>query len=341
MPFDPVSAVRPAVMPDLDSYSTILVMFSGGKDSLACVLHLLELGVPRERIELWHHDVDGREGSDLMDWACTRNYCRQAAKALGIPLYFSWKVGGFEREMLRDGDRTAPIRFELPDGSVGQVGGTGGKLGTRRRFPQVSANLSVRWCSAYLKIDVGAAAIRAQDRFRDEQTLVVTGERAQESAARSKYKVFEPHRADRRDGTRVRRHVDHWRPVHKWHEREVWEIIERWRIVPHPAYRLGWGRVSCAACIFGSPNQWASLKAVAPERFERIASYEREFGSTIQRKRDVVRLAVAGQSYERVERDPELVRLAMDPDYDEEILLPEGASWELPAGAFGESCGPS
>ena len=45
----------------LEEYDKIIVLFSGGKDSLACVLHLLELGVPREKIELWHHDIDGGE----------------------------------------------------------------------------------------------------------------------------------------------------------------------------------------------------------------------------------------------------------------------------------------
>ena len=95
--------------PDLASYDTIIVAFSGGKDSVACVLRLLELGVPRERIELWHHDVDGREGSDLMDWPVTRSYCRAFADALGLRIFYSWKVGGFEREMLRDGEHTQPI----------------------------------------------------------------------------------------------------------------------------------------------------------------------------------------------------------------------------------------
>ena len=45
---------------------------------------------------------------------------------------------------------------------------------------------------------------------------------------------------------------------------EVWEIIKRYRVIPHPAYRLGWGRVSCWDCIFGTSNQWASLQAIAP-----------------------------------------------------------------------------
>jgi len=60
---------------DLASYDVIIVAFSGGKDSAACVLHLLDLGVPKHKIELWHHLVDGREGSTLMDWPCTEAYC--------------------------------------------------------------------------------------------------------------------------------------------------------------------------------------------------------------------------------------------------------------------------
>lgn len=90
-------------MSDVDptTYDHVVVAFSGGKDSLACVLHLIGRGVPRERLELWHHDVDGREGSALMDWPVTRDYCRKVAAALDIPLYFSWKEGGFAREMDR------------------------------------------------------------------------------------------------------------------------------------------------------------------------------------------------------------------------------------------------
>jgi len=327
--------------PDLASYQSIIVAFSGGKDSLACLLHLLEAGVPRDKIELWHHDVDGQEGSSLMDWPCTRDYCRAVAAALGVAIYFSWKTGGFEREMLRDGSRTASTRFEIPGGEIREVGGERGKAGTRLRFPQVSADLTVRWCSAYPKIDVCAASIRNQERFRDKRTLVVTGERAEEDKSKNKtgragYARFEPDRSDGR-GTKHGRHVDRWRPVHAWSEREVWSIIERWRINPHPAYRLGWGRVSCMSCIFGSPDQWASLARLAPASFERVVSYEDRFGVTIQRSNSVRKLAVVGQSYAWDEED---ARAALRREFTDPVVLDAGA-WRMPRGAFGESCGPT
>ncbi len=54
---------------DLSIYDKFIIFFSSGKDSLASLLHLIDLGVDISKIELWHHDVDGREGSALqMDW---------------------------------------------------------------------------------------------------------------------------------------------------------------------------------------------------------------------------------------------------------------------------------
>lgn len=330
-------ATAPSVayeVPDLASYDVIIVACSGGKDSLACLLWLLDHCAPRERIELWHHDVDGREGSRLMDWPCTRAYCAAVARAFGVPIYYSWKEGGFERELLRRGTPTAPIWFETPDG-LRSAGGAG-KPNTRGLFPQVSPDLSVRWCSAYLKIDVCAAAIRNQERFLGRHVLVVTGERAEESAARARYKVFEPHRADLREGRRAR-HVDQYRPVHGFSELEVWQLLERHRVNPHPAYRLGWGRVSCMKCIFGSASQWASVRAIDAAGFGDVAAHEERSGKTIHRKLSVIQLADRGTPYAMREED---IRAALSETFDEPVILPEGA-WRLPAGAYGESCGPT
>lgn len=322
---------------ELNSYDHIIVAFSGGKDSMACVLSLLEAGADKERIELWHHDVDGEE-SDLMDWASTRDYCRKFAEAMGLKIYFSWKVGGFEREMLRKDALTAPTKFETPEGTVKQVGGTRGNKNTRMKFPQVSADLSVRWCSAYLKIDVCSAAIRNQERFVGKRTLVVSGERAEESAARAKYNVFEADRADGRNARRASslRHVDRYRPVHAWKEQAVWDIIKKFKVRAHAAYYLGWGRLSCASCIFGSKDQWASLNAIDSSRVKKIADYEKQFGLTINRNKNVDELVAEGTPYTTMKKED--VAQVMSKEYTQDIIT---ESWELPVGAFGESCGPS
>ncbi|GAB0120054.1 adenine nucleotide alpha hydrolase family protein [Acidisoma sp. 7E03] len=241
--------------------------------------------------------------------------------------------------MLRDNSPTAPICFETPVGKLGRVGGAG-PSGTRLRFPQVSADLRVRWCSAYLKVDILAALIRAQARFLDRRTLVVTGERGQESRARAGYAVFEPDRTDTRNGSRRRRHVDHWRPVHHLDERAAWALMQRHGIVPAPASRLGWSRLSCMGCIFGGPDQWATLRAIAPAWFERIAAYEDLFGCTIQRQLGIRVLADRGRPFEAALAQPDLVRRALSSDWDQPVRIAPSA-WQVPAGAYGRGGGPT
>lgn len=322
---------------DINVYDRFVIFFSGGKDSLASLLSLLDAGIPPDRIELWHHCVDGdpQKHRHFMDWPVTPAYCRAVADALGVPLFLSWRDGGFEREMLRENQRTAPVFFETPGGAVFQVGGINGPLGTRRKFPQVSANLQVRYCSPALKIDVGSAALRNQERFWQSRTLTLSGERAEESAARSHYPALAQDYADNRSGGKGRL-IDRWRPVHAWTEAVIWGLIRKYRVNPHPAYHLGFGRTSCQTCIFLSKNGWASARKICPAGFDRLANYEEEFGVTIQRKMSIRQLADMGVPYASVGDD--LVEMAMSTTYTEPVFLEE---WQLPAGAFGENSGPS
>lgn len=326
--------LSPAVEFDPLAYDRYVIAFSGGKDSLALLLHLLDLGVDRNRIELHHHLVDGREGSTLMDWPITEGYCDAIAKGFGIELSYSWREGGIEREMLRRDSATAPVWFPDGQGGYARVGGDG-PLGTRLKFPQVSASLSVRWCSPVAKIDVFARYLNNNPKFLEGKTLVLTGERAEESPARANYRVFEPHRCDNRNGKKVRRHIDVWRAVHAWSEEQVWDLIRKWRVCAHPAYFLGWGRTSCRPCLFGSKHQWATIRVIAPDQFARIAQYEREFGVTIHRTQPVTRLADDGTPYNC---DPFWVELANGSVFDRPVFMDP---WVLPSGAFGESCGPT
>ena len=333
-------------------YDRYIVCFSGGKDSIACFLHLLDMGVPKEKIELWHHDIDGGQET-LFDWEVTPYYCRAFAKAFGVPIYFSWKEGGFEREMLRENQKTAPIIFEDQNHFLHSTGGTRGKENTRRKFPQVSPDLMVRWCSPYLKIDVAAAAIRHQSRFEYGKTVVITGERAQESDSkffekdpeklkgRGAYADLEPDRSDNRNGKRVRRYVDHWRPIKLWKEEKVWEIIERYRVIPHPAYYLGWSRVSCKFCIFGGDNQFASANYISPKCGSKLQEYEESFEVTLKRDRSLSDMYKNGTVYPQVIQNKQMVQVATTHAYDLPIIADDDVEWELPSGAYkSESCGP-
>lgn len=322
----------------LEQYDKVIVGYSGGKDCTAGVLQLLDRGVDPERIELWHQHVDGEPGSrGLMDWPCTESYCRAFAKAFGLTLRFQWKDGGFEREMLRKDAPTSGVYFEDGNGVVQYAAPAARAKGsTRLKFPQQSADLSVRWCSAYLKIDVAKRAINNDPRFRNAKILFVTGERREESSARAKYDEAEPHYCNNQ-----KRRVDQWRNVIDYTEADVWALMKKHRVVCHPAYRLGWGRVSCMACIFGDNDQWASVRHIAAERFERIAQYEQEFGCTIKRGESVTQQADRGTAF--VQNAPDsLIRLAMSQDYPaDQIILPEGEEWQTPVGAHKRCGGPT
>ena len=206
-----------------------------------------------------------------------------------------------------------------------------------RLVPKIRTHLTMEvHHETNVKIMVMDAALRNQDRFLGKRTLILTGERYEESTNRQTYNVVEPHRADLRNG-RVPRLVDHWRPIHRWPEAEVWKLIERFRINPHPAYWLGWGRVSCAPCIFGSPDQWASLRVVNPAQFAAIADYERRFGKTIDRYLSVHEMADKGTPFP--DMDPRHIRAALSRVFTEPVFIDP---WKLPRGALlGDMTGPT
>ncbi len=116
--------------------------------------------------------------------------------------------------------------------------------------------------------------------------------------------------------------------------------MRRHGIVPAPAYRLGWSRLSCLGCIFGGPDQWASLRAIAPQWFERIAAYEDRFGRTIQRHCGIRALAARGRPYTAALTKPDLVHQALSTEWSQRVRV-ASRDWQLPAGAFGHGGGPS
>ncbi|MCD7969080.1 MAG: phosphoadenosine phosphosulfate reductase family protein [Alistipes sp.] len=323
---------------DIHSYDYYIINYSGGKDSTAIFLWLLEQGIDPRCIELWHQCVDGK-GETFFDWEVTPDYCRQFAKAFNVKVYFQWKKGGFYREMMRKNCRTAPTCFETENGCIETVGGKRGNISTRLKFPQCSSNLAVRWCSSYLKIGVASTAIVNQRRFLNKRTLVLSGERGEESAQRAKYAIFEPDKADCRDGERMKRHVDRIRPIRDWKEQQVWEIIERYRIRVHPCYYMGWNRCSCKMCVFGNKDQFASAAYISPEIMCGLISIEKQNGYTMKRNIDLTTLISKGTPFPGITNN--IMKTATGIQYKLSIIIPDNQKWLLPAGAYKRGGGPN
>lgn len=94
------------------------------------------------------------------------------------------------------------------------------------------------------------------------------------------------------------------------------------------------------SCIFGNENQWASVKAINPRAFNRVADEEARSGLTIHRKLDVRTRAARGLPVFDPVRDRDLVILSQMTQFNDRIILPPG-EWEMPAGAFKECGGPT
>lgn len=351
------------VLLPLNKYKKKIVAFSGGKDSLALLLYLLESGVPKEEIELWHHLIDGGPGViGNFDWPCTEDYVRAIGCALGVPVRFSWKDGGFAKEMFRENSLTTGVYFEDEERNVvylppqkpplhckecrrfydsetqshcPECGEPRDGFSTRLKYPMVTSDLTRRWCSAYLKIMVCRRVISNDPRFNTGNVLLLTGERRQESDARAEYDEAEPHASSNK-----KRRVDQWRAVIDWTEQDVWRIIEKWRVMPHPAYRMGWGRVSCMTCIFGGPDEWASVRHIAPTQFGWHAANERRFSLTIKDGESVTQQANRGTNFAK-DAPRWLIDMALSQSYPrDQVIVPDG-EWVLPAGAYKRCGGPT
>jgi len=251
----------------------VIIAFSGGKDSVAMVLQcLFKWKIPKDQIELWHHEVDGM-GENLFDWKCTPSYCKAFAKAFGLKLLFSYAKGGILREMYKTNELKQPIYFqEAPDGEFSvAIPDPNAEPRTRRMFPAVSTNLTTRWCSSVAKIDVMSRAITNSPRFDNANIVIMTGERRAESRPRAGYNEIEKYKSCSRN-----RQAITWRSIIDMTEAEIWDLYKKHKIQPHPCYELGWGRCSCQLCIFGQNDAWASINEISPEKVERIAEIEKD-----------------------------------------------------------------
>lgn len=132
------------------------------------------------------------------------------------------------------------------------------------------------------------------------------------------------------------RHVDAWRTVLHWSEEQVWAKLQEHGFAAPVPYRLGWSRSSCMTCIYNGPAIWATLFEYFPDRANQILEYEKQFNTTISRKR--LNVFEISENVRPIEiTDMAALEQALSTEYTLPIITD---NWQMPKGAFGqEGCG--
>jgi 3'-phosphoadenosine 5'-phosphosulfate sulfotransferase (PAPS reductase)/FAD synthetase len=257
--------VLESLPPDLADFrdSDLYLCFSGGKDSLATglvLLEALEAGLLDTPFETLFFDV----GWDSQD---TYDYIRSMESVLG-PIRFlratvPWPaaldvaaqslVAEAERKALRQAAaRRVAARAEEYALEVERAMGVDYSPFVRLCLAKGFPNRLERYCTAHLKADVGAAFYASLP--SSACPVSVAGVRAEESALRATY----PRREMDKQMS-----VEIWRPILHYTLDDVVRKILHHGLRPNPLY-LGFSRrVGCHPCIMASKDELAGLP---PER---------------------------------------------------------------------------
>ena len=239
---------------------------SAGKDSSAMYEAIIRL-VPSDQVVVVHADLGEVEHVGVKDFIRNNIDGRdlliaRAIHADGSPKDFFSAV------------RARRVVLDTPTAEYPNA---------RRDAPAFPSGQS-RFCTSDLKRDPIWKVIK---RHASENSVRITincvGIRAQESAARA-LKIEEKGtlNINKKNTTKSdKRLAFDWWPIAHWSIDEVWAEIEAAGKKPHPAYAAGNERLSCAFCIFGSPNDLRNAAAQRPELLAAFAELEIEVRTTM------------------------------------------------------------
>ena len=235
----------------MKEYDIYYISISGGKDSTATLLWGMD-NLPKEKILAVFLDT-GNESEITLD------YIKYLERKTGIKIHRILPKYSFE-EIIRK----------------------------KKFFPSPG----VRYCTEILKIEPSKEITKilrkqiknpssiknpeeiintAEKLPANPKILVVTGVRAQESEARSKYPEFEENNPYIQ--------CDLLRPIIQWTEKDVFEFLKKKGIDPNPLYQYGCRRVGCFPCIFAKKEE---LFLLFKEEFEieryKIQKLEKDIG---------------------------------------------------------------
>ena len=228
---------------------------SGGKDSTATGLHLIERGIEFEAIHMdtgWEHPA-------------TEAYVRET-----LP-----RVLGREVRILSAPLDLAPEVLPIAEDLEARfLGGKPSAFIRRSLHKAMFPSRQRRYCTQELKVYPSRAYFRTLSSDVVEP-VNVQGIRWEESARRAKMVDWEEFDGD----------CAYWRPILDWTERDVIDIHHRHGVAPNPLYLRGARRVGCWPCIMSAKAEIRLLAEIDPARVNLVDALEQA----------VAALAVTGQ----------------------------------------------
>jgi 3'-phosphoadenosine 5'-phosphosulfate sulfotransferase (PAPS reductase)/FAD synthetase len=236
-----------------------VVNHSGGKDSQAMMIRLLEQGVPAEQMLVVHASLGEVEWHGALELAE-----KQAADA-GVPFIVARAVykDGSEKTLLNMVEKRFADRPEVPS------------------FPSPEQ----RQCTSDLKRGpITRETLRYMKAHGLKLVVNCAGLRAAESTSRRKLEPFKQLTSTHALAKAGREAYD-WLPIHSLTTAEVFATIKAAGQEPHPAYAAGNERLSCVFCIMGKPSDLANGARHRPELFAKYVELEKTTGYTMHASR--------------------------------------------------------
>lgn len=240
--------MRPEIAALVEAGALFVSNHSGGKDSQAMLIKLLEV-IPPQQLLVVHASLGP------MEWPGALELARDQAAAAGLPFL----VAKAEKTLLEMVERRYQNRPEVPS------------------WPSAST----RQCTSDLKRGPIQREVRRYAKANGFKTIVnCLGLRAEESPGRAKRKEFSRMGISNSVNTWYE-----WLPVHDLLTPEIFGTISDAGQKPHYAYELGNERVSCVFCIMASRNDLQNGGREHPGLLAQYDAMEKRTGYTMHMNR--------------------------------------------------------
>ncbi len=230
---------------EIASGALFVINHSGGKDSQAMMIKLLEI-VPIAQVLVVHASLGD------MEWPDALEHAQAQADAAGVHFIVA---------------RAAKSLLEM----------VANRFATRPDAPSWPS-AKHRQCTSDLKRGPITREVRRwADAHGFKRIVNCMGMRAGESSARAKKAVWSEHESHGKAG----RAWFNWLPIHALSTKDVFDTIRDAGQQPHPAYALGNERLSCVFCIMASPNDLRIGAINNPVLYARYCAIEKSTGYTM------------------------------------------------------------